>query len=115
MAHVSTEELITELDEEDVQFAEVLDEESVTIEIGRYPTSSSKNPHTEDEVYYIVSGSGMIRAGDETYDVEAGDVVFVEQGLEHDFFDIDEEITALTIFVGSDNPSSYSIREQKTG
>jgi len=114
MTHVSTEVLITELEDEGHQFAEVLETESVTIEVGRYPTSAPKNPHTEDEIYYIVSGSGTIRVGDETYDVESGDVVFVESGLEHDFFDIEEEITALTIFVGSDTPSSYSIREEKT-
>ena len=111
MTHVSTEELITVLEEEDTQFAEVFSKESITLEIGKYPTSSPKNPHTENEVYYIISGSGMIRVGDNTYSVERGDVVFVEQGLEHDFFNIDEEITALTIFVGSDNPSSYSLRE----
>ncbi len=113
MSHVSTAELVTELEDDENQFTEVLDKDSVTIEIGQYPKPSPKNPHTEDEVYYIVSGSGSIRVGDETYDVETGDVVFVEQGMEHDFFDIDEEITALTIFVGSENPSSYSIRDQK--
>ncbi|QGX96612.1 cupin domain-containing protein [Haloplanus rallus] len=111
MTRVSTEELITGLKEEDAQVAEVLSKESVTIEVGKYPTASPKNPHTENEVYYIISGSGMIRIGDKTHSVESGDVVFVEQGLEHDFFNIDEEITALTIFVGSDNPSSYSLRE----
>ncbi|WP_251328520.1 cupin domain-containing protein [Haloplanus pelagicus] len=111
MTHVSTEELIAALEEEDAQFAEVFSKESITLEIGKYPTSSPKNPHTEDEVYYIISGSGMIRVGEETYTVESGDVVFVERGLEHDFFNIDEEITALTIFVGSADPSSYSIRE----
>jgi mannose-6-phosphate isomerase-like protein (cupin superfamily) len=111
MTHVSTEEVITELKEEDAQVAEVFSKESVTVEIGKYPTSSPKNPHTENEVYYIISGSGMIRVGDKTYSIESGDVIFVEQGLEHDFFNIDEEITALIIFVGSDSPSSYSLRE----
>ena len=115
MTHVSTERLIRELEDEDAQFAEVFNETSVTIEVGTYPTSAPKNPHTEDEIYYIISGAGMIRVGDETYGVEAGDVVFVEQGVEHDFFNIEEQITALTIFVGSDTPSSYSIREQKSG
>ncbi len=115
MTHVSTQELIEELEDEDAQFAEVLTGPSVTIEVGKYPTSAPKNPHTEDEMYYIISGSGMIRVGDETYNVEAGDVVFVERGIEHDFFNIDEQITALTIFVGSDTPSSYSIREEKSG
>lgn len=111
MTHVSTEELLADLRDEDRQFAEVLSKESVTLEVGIYPDSSPKNPHVEDEIYYIISGSGMIRVGDETYDVGAGDVVFVESGLEHDFFNIDEKITALTIFVGSESPSSYSIRE----
>jgi quercetin dioxygenase-like cupin family protein len=113
VTHVSTGELITELKDGEKQINEVLDKESVTIEIGTYPTAAPKNPHTEDEIYYIVSGSGMLRVGDETYDVEAGDVVFVEQGVEHDFFNIEEEITALTFFIGSDHPSSYSMREDE--
>ena len=115
MTHVSTERLIRKLEDEDAQFAEVLNETSVTVEVGTYPTSAPKNPHTEDEIYYIISGTGMIRVGDETYDIEAGDVVFVERGIEHDFFNIEEQITALTIFIGSDTPSSYSIREEKSG
>lgn len=111
MTHVSTAAVLSELEEEGRQFAEVLDLDSVTLELGLYPSASPKNPHTEDEIYYIISGSGKIRVGDETHAVEPGDVVFVEQGLEHDFFDVDEQIAALTIFVGSETPSSYSIRE----
>ena len=113
MSHVQTAELLEEIPDDESAHLEVLEEDSMTVEVGRYPAgeSAAKNPHTEDEIYVIISGSGTARVGDETYSIEAGDVVFVEQGTEHDFFDIEEDITALIVFAESDNPASYSIRE----
>lgn len=114
MSHVQTGELLEELPAEDRTHKEVLDEESMTVEVGRYPSEEAapKNPHTEDELYFVISGSGKIRVGDETHAVSAGDTVFVEQGTEHDFFDIEEEITVLIVFAASTNPASYAIREE---
>ncbi|MBS3759891.1 cupin domain-containing protein [Halodesulfurarchaeum sp.] len=115
MTRISTTELFARLDDEtDRQHDEVLDEESMTVEVGRYAsgTSEPKNPHTGDEIYYIISGSGMARVGDETYPVEAGDVVYVESGLEHDIFNIDEEITVLIVLAGTEEPGAYTMREQ---
>ncbi|MFB6132810.1 MAG: cupin domain-containing protein [Halanaeroarchaeum sp.] len=115
MTRISTTELIERFEAEtDRQHFEVLDEESMTVEVGRYAegTSEPKNPHTGDEIYYIISGSGMARVGDETYPVEAGDVVYVESGLEHDIFDIDEEITTLIVLAGKEEPAGYSVREE---
>lgn len=114
MTRFSTNELFGRFDEEtDRQHYEVLDEDSMTVEVGRYATGTSepKNPHTGDEIYYIISGSGMARVGDETYPVEAGDVVYVESGLEHDFFNIDDEITVLIVLAGTEEPGAYTMRE----
>ncbi|AKH97641.1 cupin domain-containing protein [Halanaeroarchaeum sulfurireducens] len=114
MTRISTTELFERFDEEtDRQHFEVLDEESMTVEVARYAagTAEPKNPHTGDEIYYIISGSGMARAGDETYSVEAGDVVYVESGLEHDIFNIEEDITALLVLAG-ENPAEYTMREE---
>ncbi|MFB6112808.1 MAG: cupin domain-containing protein [Halodesulfurarchaeum sp.] len=113
MTHVSTTELLDRLEREDRVHLDVLDEESMTVEIGRYTEGNSepKNPHTGDEIYYIVSGSGKARVGDDTYDVSTGDVVFVEEGLEHDFFDITEDITTLIVLAGSSDPAGYAMRE----
>ena len=112
MTHVSALDLHDQI-EEGSGYAEVFDEESMTVEIGRHTAGEAapKNPHTEDELYYVVSGTGQMRVGDHDYTVEPGDAVFVEQGLEHDFFDIEEELVVLVIFAGSSNPASYSIRE----
>lgn len=101
MNHVSTAELVTRLDEEDRNYLEVLSEESMSVELARYPNSAPKTPHKEDELYFIVSGSGMFRTGDETQAVSEGDVVYVEQGADHEFFDVDEEITALIVFTAT--------------
>src|SRR4029079_2571413 len=35
-----------------------------------------QRPHTEDEVYYVVSGRGRITVGDEVRDVRPGSIVF---------------------------------------
>jgi mannose-1-phosphate guanylyltransferase len=102
MAHVSTAELADRLEQDGTSYAEVLSEESMRVELARYPNPEPKTPHREDELYVVLSGSGMVHVGTETYSVEEGDVVYVEQGLEHDFFDIDEEITALVVFTGAE-------------
>src|SRR5215213_7340901 len=43
----------------------------------------TQQPHTEDEVYYIASGRGIIQVDGENRDVAAGSVVFVKAGDEH--------------------------------
>jgi len=115
MTRISTAELFEKLDENaDRDHFEVLNEETMTVEVGRYSASTSapKNPHTGDEIYYVISGSGMARVGNETYSVEAGDVVYVEAGLEHDFFNIEEDITVLIVLAGKSEPAAYTMREE---
>lgn len=102
MTHVSTAELIDKLQRDDTHYAEVLTEESVSVELARYPNSEPKTPHKTDELYVILSGAGKVYVGEERYAVAEGDVVYVEQGTEHDFFDVDDELTALVVFVGSE-------------
>jgi mannose-1-phosphate guanylyltransferase len=113
MTHVSATDALDRLEEQGSSYVEVLDEESMTVEMGRHTPGSAepKNPHTEDELYHVVSGSGKMRVGDDVHSVETGDTVFVERGLEHDFFDIEETLVTLVVFAGSSNPASYSIRE----
>jgi mannose-6-phosphate isomerase-like protein (cupin superfamily) len=57
-----------------------------------------QQPHTEDEVYFVVGGRARFRAAGEVRSVEAGAVLFVEKGVEHRFFDITEDLTVLVFF-----------------
>jgi quercetin dioxygenase-like cupin family protein len=57
-----------------------------------------QQPHTEDEVYYVVSGKASFRAGEETQTVAPGSLIFVERSVEHRFYDITENLTVLVFF-----------------
>lgn len=65
-----------------------------------------QQPHTEDEVYYIVSGRAMIRVGDEDRPVSAGSIIFVAAAVEHRFHSIAEDLVILVYFA----PAEYSNR-----
>lgn len=57
-----------------------------------------QQPHTEDEVYYIVSGSGQIVVEGENRPVRAGSLVYVKAGDDHRFHTIIEELRIIVFF-----------------
>ena len=61
-------------------------------------------PHTEDEVYYVVSGRAQILVAEESRDVQAGSIVYVEKNVAHRFHSIEEDLTILVFFA----PAEYS-------
>lgn len=63
-------------------------------------------PHTEDEVYFVVSGKAKIKVADENRNVQAGSVVYVPKNVEHRFHSIEEELAMLVFFA----PAEYSNR-----
>ncbi len=66
----------------------------------------SQQPHTEDEVYYVVSGKGAILVGEESREVKTGSLIFVPAGQIHRFYNISEELNLLVFFA----PAEYSQR-----
>lgn len=62
-----------------------------------------QQPHTEDEVYYVIAGRGQITVGETVRDVQAGTTVFVAAGLPHRFHDITEELRLLVVFGPAEN------------
>jgi len=57
-----------------------------------------QQPHREDELYYVVSGSATITVGDEERAVATGSLVFVGAGVAHRFHDITERLELLVVF-----------------
>ena len=60
--------------------------------------SIRNNPHTEDEVYYVVGGTGQVRIDGEDREVGPGSVIFVGAGVEHRFHSISEDLKLLVVF-----------------
>jgi mannose-6-phosphate isomerase-like protein (cupin superfamily) len=65
--------------------------------------TDNQTPHKEDEIYYVVRGKAKMRLGREERDVREGDVIFVESGLAHRFFDIVEELLLLVVFAPAES------------
>jgi len=63
-----------------------------------------QSPHTEDEVYYVVSGKAQILVADENCEVQAGSIVYVAKNVAHRFHSIEKELTVVVFFA----PTEYS-------
>lgn len=63
-----------------------------------------QEPHSEDELYYVVQGRAQIRVGNEEQAVAAGSLIFVAANVEHRFHSICEDLTVLVFFA----PAEYS-------
>ena len=70
-------------------------------------TVDSQLPHTEDEVYYVVSGRAQILVAEQNRAVQAGSIVYVAKNIAHRFHSIEEELTVLVFFA----PAEYSNRQ----
>ncbi len=57
-----------------------------------------QSPHNEDEVYVILSGKGVLRAGEEEFPAEAGSILYVAKQVPHRFHDVTEELRVLVFF-----------------
>jgi mannose-6-phosphate isomerase-like protein (cupin superfamily) len=50
----------------------------------------TQQPHREDELYYVLAGSGTLIVAGERRPLTAGDVIFVPRGAPHQFVDMAE-------------------------
>jgi mannose-6-phosphate isomerase-like protein (cupin superfamily) len=63
-----------------------------------------QSPHTEDEVYYVVSGRAKILVAEENHEVQAGSIIYVAKNIAHRFHSIEEGLTVLVFFA----PAEYA-------
>jgi mannose-6-phosphate isomerase-like protein (cupin superfamily) len=59
-----------------------------------------QEPHVQDELYIVASGSGTFTKGAERIPFAPGDVLFVEAGLEHRFEEFSEDFSTWVVFWG---------------
>src|SRR3954463_4850703 len=75
--------------------------ESAGIELGVYvlvaPEPDRQQPHSDDEIYIGLEGTGVLEVGDERVPIEVGEAIFVEAGVEHRFTAY-EQLAVLVIF-----------------
>jgi mannose-6-phosphate isomerase-like protein (cupin superfamily) len=60
--------------------------------------TDDQSPHTEDEIYAVISGRAVIEAGSGKTAVGPGSVIFVPAGEPHRFTGITEDLALLVVF-----------------
>ena len=112
MQTFSLSDLVSEGEKRNQPWQEFLRVSSLSMGLYRLKAGQTdeQNPHTEDEVYYVVSGKASFRAGEETQSVAPGTLIFVQRSVEHRFFDITEDLTVLVFFA----PPEGSLKDGAT-
>ncbi|CAN5684385.1 hypothetical protein BH10CHL1_BH10CHL1_08800 [soil metagenome] len=79
-----------------------------TLSMGLYTLPAGgvdqQQPHTEDEVYCVVSGSGTIQVDGEDRLVATGSIIYVAANVKHHFHTITEALAVLVFFA----PAEYT-------
>ena len=90
-------------------YLEFLKEDSLSMGLYVLPAGGSdgQSPHTEDEVYYVVSGRGMFFHAGENVVAQPGSILYVAAHVEHRFHSITEDLKVLVFFA----PAEYSKRK----
>ncbi len=73
-----------------------------TMELGCYAPDGidPQQPHTQDEIYIIQSGTGFFVCGEERNPFEPGEALFVPAGVVHRFEDFSDDFATWVVFYG---------------
>jgi mannose-6-phosphate isomerase-like protein (cupin superfamily) len=80
--------------------AAVLRHGSLVVKIYAPRGTDAQQPHTRDEVYVVVSGSGEFVNGEGRHAFAPHDVLFAPAGVEHRFVDFTDDLVVWVIFYG---------------
>ena len=73
---------------------------SLEVEIYAPRGRDPQQPHTRDEVYVVIAGSGWFRNGDDRHQFSVGDVLFVPAGAIHRFEEFSDDFATWVFFYG---------------
>ena len=81
-------------------YAEFIRSDLLSVGLAVWPAGSvdTQQPHTEDEVYYVVEGRARVTVDGEERPVKRGSIVFVATGVPHRFHDIEQDLSVLVFW-----------------
>lgn len=82
------------------RFAAVFEHGRLLVEIYAPRGHDPQTPHTRDELYLVVQGSGQFLSGAERHGFGSGDFLFVPAGVEHRFENFTDDLIVWVIFYG---------------
>ena len=82
------------------RFARVLGHGTMEVEVYAPRGQDPQEPHTRDELDFVVRGSGEFVNGPDRHPFGPGDALFVPAGVEHRFEDFTDDLAVWVVFYG---------------
>ncbi len=100
MHRLTTNNALQALQGHQQRFKQLFEHGSLIVEIYQPEKIDQQQPHTRDEVYVVISGSGYFVNGASRELFEPGEVLFVPAGVEHRFEEFTDDFATWVIFYG---------------
>ena len=101
--HIPVTEAMAALQKEtDKKFTVLMQHGTMSVEYFSPDKVDNQQPHKQDELYVIDSGSGTFFRNGERIQFNKGDVLFVPAGMEHRFENFTEDFATWVIFYGKE-------------
>lgn len=81
-------------------FSDVLRRGSLRLLVSHPLRPNQQAPHAQDELYFVVRGSGVLYHDGRSERFDAGDAMFVAAGIEHHFEDCSDDFEIWVVFYG---------------
>lgn len=97
---LTTTSALEALNNQDQPFIELFKHGTLVVEMYQPDQIDLQSPHSRDELYVVVSGTGYFVNGESREPFEAGDVLFVPAGVEHRFEEFTDDFATWVMFYG---------------
>lgn len=97
---IGTAEALKKLSKVESPFLTLFKHGSLEVEVYKPEKVDLQQPHSRDEIYIVISGSGIFYLDGERFEFSVGDFLFVKAGLEHRFEDFTEDFATWVFFYG---------------
>lgn len=98
--HIKPAQALEKLGKVPGEFLDVFTHGTLSVEIYKPEGVDKQKPHTRDEVYVVVAGSGEFFNAGKRVQFGPGDFLFVKAGDEHYFENFTEDFSTWVIFYG---------------
>ena len=97
---VDVNEALEKLNQSSQKFKTIFGHGTLSVEIYKPEKVDLQTPHSRDEAYIVVSGSGEFIDGDERVKFGPGDFLFVPAFREHRFENFTDDFVTWVLFYG---------------
>jgi mannose-6-phosphate isomerase-like protein (cupin superfamily) len=82
------------------RFVELFSHGTLSVELYAPRGNDPQSPHSRDEVYVVVTGSGWFRNGEARHRFGPGDMLFVPAHVTHRFEEFSDDLAVWVFFYG---------------